>query len=211
MMRRNRADRRKASRQPRERDATIKAVSEFYMEVAHSLDLPPKALPVAPPPPPRQTREEVLRAIRAKPALLTQRSLWLPALAVLLLTVVGAYYWWPASKAAVPEGFRGTWVSANASYAGRMMVISTETIEIVSGRSAATGPVAVTSSLVDTTAGGIRLRLVYGSANRAQSLELTLHQGPPATLTLLRPAHVVWERREGAPASPAANGPASNP
>ena len=48
MKRRNRADRRKASRQQRERDATIKAVAEFYMEVAHSLDLPPKALPVAP-------------------------------------------------------------------------------------------------------------------------------------------------------------------
>ncbi len=211
MKRRNRADRRKASKQQRERDATIKAVSEFYMEVAHSLDLPPKALPVAPPPPPRQTREEVLRAIRAKPAFLTQRAWWLPAIAVLLLAGMGAYYWWPATKAAVPEGFRGTWVSQNPSYAGRMMVISMETIEIVSGRSAATGPVAVTSSTVDTVAEGIRMRLVYGAGNRAQSLEMTLHQGPPATVTLLRPAHVVWERREGAPTSPAANAAASNP
>jgi len=60
----------------------------------------------------------------------------------------------------------------------------------------------VTSSQVDSTADGIRLRLVYGKTNREQTLVMMLHPGRPATLTLLRPANVVWERLEGLPAPP---------
>ena len=204
MTRRNRANRRKAQRKQRQRDATVESVTEFYLEVADSLNLPPKALPAAvvPPPPPQQTRDEVLRAIHAKPALFATRGFWLPALAVLLIVVTAAYTWWPAGKATVPEAFRGTWTSRNPSYAGRMIVISMETIEIVSGRTAATGPVAVTSSIVDTTVTGIRLRLVYGTTGSEQTLVMMLHPGQAATLTLLRPADVVWERLEGLPASP---------
>lgn len=202
MKRRKRADRSNASRKHRDRNQTVKAVSEFYMEVGHSLDLPPKAMPVAPPPLRRQTREEVIRGIRGNPALSAFRQWWLPAVALLLVATTAAYYWWPASKALVPEGFRGTWVSRNAMYAGRMMVISMETIEIVASRSAATGPVAVTSATVDSTASGIRLRLVYGANGEEQTLEMTLHPERPATLTLLRPANVVWERLDAVSASP---------
>ena len=210
MTRRNRTDRRKARREQQVHDATIKAVDAFYVEVAHSLDLPRKELPPPPPPPPQQTREEVLRAIRAKPPLLKQRAYWLPALAVLLLVVTGAYTWWPAATAAVPPAFQGTWVSQSPSYARRMIVISMETIEIVSGRSEATGPLAVTSSKVDTIAEGIRLRVVYGAAGNEQKMELMLHAGPPATLTLRRPADVVWERQTGALAAPSAGAAVPN-
>ena len=211
MTRRNRSHRHKASRKQRKRDAAVKAVAEFYIEVAKSLDLPPKAVPVAPPPPPRLTREEAIRAIRARPALHVVREWWLPGVAALILAVTGAYYWWPAGKAAVPEDFRGTWVTGNATYAGRMIVVSMETIEIVAGRRAATGPVAVTSSRVDTTTKGIRLRVVYGATGREQTLEMMLHPGRPTTMTLLRPANVVWERLEGLPASPPAQAVAPNP
>lgn len=202
---RNRAERRKASRKRREPDAIVKAVAEFYIEVAHTLDLPRKALPEAPPPPPRQTREEAIREFRARPALSRHREWWLPALAALILVVTGGYYWWPADKVAVPEGFRGTWVSRNATYAKSMIVVSMETIEIVSGRRAATGPLAVTSSTVQPTAEGVRLRLVFGKTGSEQTLEMILHPGNPATLTLLRPADVVWERLE----APAAGSPDS--
>jgi hypothetical protein len=193
---RNRAERRKASRKHGKPDPIVKAVTEFYIEVAHTLDLPPKALPVAPPPPPRQTREEAIRAIRTRPALYRYREWWLPILAALLLVVTGAYYWWPADRLAVPEGFRGTWVSHHASYAGRMIVVSMETIEIVSGLRAATGPLPVISSTVKATAEGVRLRLVFGKTGSEQTMEMLLHPGRPATLTLLRPADVVWERLE---------------
>ena len=196
MSRRKHGDRRKKDRGPRAKTATVKAVAEFYMEVAHSLDLPPKALPVAPPPPPRPTREEAIRAVRGSPVQVAFREWWLPALAVLLLFSTLAYYWWPAADAAVPEDFRGTWITKNSSYAGRMIVLSMETVEIVAGRRAATGPVAVMSSRVDTTAAGIRLRLVYGTTGKEQTLEMTLHPGRPPTLSLQRPANVVWERLE---------------
>lgn len=205
-MKRRRAGRRKTRREQQLHDATIKAVDEFCIEVAQTLDLPPKELPPPPPspprppPPPRKTREEVLRAIRAKPALLRQREWWLPVVAVLLLIVTGAYAWWPTGTATVPEGFRGTWVSRDSSYTGRMIVISMETIEIVAGRSEATGPLAVTSAKVDTLAEGVRLRVVYGPAGGEQKMEMMLRRGPPAVLTLRRPSDVVWERHEGASA-----------
>lgn len=191
---RNRAERRKTSRKHGEPNAIVKAVSEFYIEVAQALDLPRKDSPIASPPPPGQTREEATLEVSARPALARSREWWLPALAALLLVVMGAYYWWPADKLAVPEDFRGTWVSRNPSYAGRMIVVSMETIEIVSGHSAATGPLAVTSSTVQPTTEGIRLRLVFGKSGSEQTLVMMLHPGRPATLTLLRPADVVWER-----------------
>lgn len=211
MTRRNRSRGRNASRKQRKHDATIKAVAEFYTEVAKTLDLPPRAMPAPPPPPPRLTREEAIKAIRARPALQIVREWWLPGLAALILAVTGGYYWWPAGKAAVPEDFRGTWVTGNAAYAGRMIVVSMETIEIVAGRRAATGPVAVTAAKVDTTTDGIRLRLVYGATGKEQTLEMMLHPGRPATITLLRPANVVWERLEGSTASPGGEAVVPNP
>lgn len=202
MARKNRSERRKANRERRELDAALKAVTEFYIEVAETLDLPHKPLPAAPPPPPKPTREEALRAMRAKEALAGYKQWFLPTVAVLLLVGMAAYRWWPSNKAAVPEGFRGTWVTGNASYAGRMIVISLETIEIVAGQRAATGALAVTSSTVDSTAAGVRLKVVYGKAGSEQSLEMMLHPGPRPTLTLVRPADVVWERLEGKPPEP---------
>jgi hypothetical protein len=176
-------------------------VTDFYIEVAQALDLPRKDAPIASPPPPGQTREEVTREeatleVSARPAVARYRERWLPALAALLLVMTMGYYWWPADKLAVPEAFQGTWVTHNASYAGRMIVVSMETIEIVSGHRAATGPLPVSSSTVQNTAEGIRLRLVFGKSGSEQTLEMMLHPGHPATLTLLRPADVVWERLE---------------
>ncbi len=211
MTRRKHTGRRKTIRRHRRREAALKAVAEFYMEVAKALDLPPRVLPAAPPPPPRLTRAEAIREFRARPALHMLREWWLPGVAALLLLVTAGYYWWPSEKAAVPEDFRGTWVTGNATYAGRMIVVSMETIEIVAGRRAATGPVAVTSSKVDTTTEGIRLRLVYGATGKEQTLEMLLHPGRPATMTLLRPANVVWERLEGPPASPGGEVVVPNP
>jgi hypothetical protein len=62
----------------------------------------------------------------------------------------------------------------------------------------------VTLAKVDTVAGGIRMRVVYGPAGGEQRMELMLHPGSPPTLTLRRPFDVVWERHEGAPAAPVA-------
>jgi hypothetical protein len=176
-------------------------VTDFYIEVAQALDLPRKDAPIASPPPPGQAREELTREeatleVSARPAVARYRDRWLPALAALLLVMTMGYYWWPADKLAVPEAFQGTWVTHNASYAGRMIVVSMETIEIVSGHRAATGPLPVSSSTVQNTAEGIRLRLVFGKTGSEQTLEMMLHPGPPATLTLLRPADVIWERLE---------------
>lgn len=199
---RNRAERRKASFSKRAPDAIVKAVTEFYIEVAQVLDLPRKALPAAPPPPPRLTREEAIAAVRSKSLLSRYREWWLPGLAALLLVVIGGYSWWPEGEPGVPDDFRGTWVTQNASYAGRMIVVSMETVEIVAGRRAATGPLPVTSTRIDTTAEGIRLRVVYGKVGSEQNLELFLHPGRPTTLTLARPADVIWERVE-APVSSA--------
>lgn len=202
MARKNRAERRKANQERRELEAALKAVTEFYIEVAETLDLPHKPLAAPPPPPPKPTREEALRVIRAKAVLEGYKQWLLPAVAVLLLVVTAAYRWWPSDKAAVPDGFRGTWVTRHASYAGRMIVISMETIEIVAGQRAATGALAVTSSTVDSTDVGVRLKLVYGKAGSEQTLEMMLYPGPRPTLTLVRPADVVWERLEGKPPEP---------
>lgn len=209
---RNRAERRKATRKHGEPNAIVRAVTDFYIEVAQALDLPRKDAPIASPPPPGQTREEVTREevtreeatleVSARPALAWYRKWWLPALAALLLVMTLGFYWWPADKLAVPEAFQGTWVTHNASYAGRMIVVSMETIEIVSGHRAATGPLPVSSSTVQNTAEGIRLRLVFGKTGSEQTLEMMLHPGRPATLTLLRPADVVWERLEAPAAGP---------
>lgn len=203
MKRRNRSEQHKAKREQRELQTAIKAVTEFYVEVAETLDLPPRALPEAPPlPPPPQTREEVPRAVQTRTALAAYRQWLLPAIAVLLLAVVGGVYWWPAGSATVPEDFRGTWVTQDASYAGRMIVVSAGTIEIVAGRESATGPLAVTSTTVDSTASGIRLLVVFGTSRDEQTMEMLLRPGRPTTLTLVRPDDVVWQRLEGPPAPP---------
>ena len=195
---RNRAERRKASRKQGEPNAIVRAVTDFYIEVAQALDLPRRDALVASPPPPEQTLtgEEATREVSAKLVLARYREWWLPAVASLLLVMTLGYYLWPAGKLAVPEAFQGTWVTRNASYAGRMIVVSMETIEIVSGHRAATGPLPVSSSMVQNTAEGIRLRLVFGKTGSEQTMEMMLHPGRPATLTLLRPADVVWERLE---------------
>ena len=196
-----RAKRRLESVRHRELAKAKKAVAEFYAEVALKLHLPRKAQ-LAKPLAPRLTREEALREIRGGTARFTTRRVWLPVLALLLLVLTGAYYAWPATKLAVPQEFLGIWMSRNPGYVGRRIAISTETVEIIAGRGAATGPVAVTSAKLDTTSAGIRLRVVYGKGDNEQKLEITLHPGKPPTLTLLRPANVIWERVDDSRATP---------
>jgi hypothetical protein len=52
---------------------------------------------------------------------------------------------------------------------------------------------------------------VYGATGKEQTLEMMLHPGRPATMTLLRPANVVWERLEGSPAAPGGEAVVPNP
>lgn len=191
----------KGRRGQRRPDASAEAVTEFFLEVAGALDLPPKALPdetplETPPPVPSQQSRATPPPSRAVPAPRPRTRWWLPAVAAAMLLAVGRVQWGTWARPSVPQEFRGTWVSRDAKYAGRIIVFSAETVEIVAVGSAVNGPVAVTRTKVDTTTSGIRLRCAYATGDGEQSLEVTLHPGRPETMTLLHPPDVVWERGE---------------
>ena len=208
------AERRK--RHKRVGDKGSAALAEFYREVANALDLPLKApddpqvsgstQPGAATPRTSRVTPRVSQAKRRESGMLAvsgQRTRWwMPVVAVLMLAATGAYVLWPAGEATVPESFHGNWTSRSANYEGRRLVLDRKTIEVVSGVGPPIGPVVVTSSRADSSEEGVRLRLSYDAPEGAQTLELLLHPGRPATLTLARPADVIWERLAERPTAP---------
>jgi len=167
---------------------------EHLKEVGVALDLPDRAstrtgrvIEITLPPPDH--------AAAATPKVSRGRQM-IAVCALVCSTAIAVVKLWPAPTLEMPAALLGDWITTVASHRGRYLGFTASTV--VMGANDGTAPIAFPVTRLRTRESGetIEIRLNYQIDGVDAELVARLRTSSKPTLTFVRPAGLVWERKQ---------------
>ncbi|MFN8580600.1 MAG: hypothetical protein U0163_06425 [Gemmatimonadaceae bacterium] len=157
-------------------------LDEFMLQLGTVMRLPPKPVETTPETPATTTR----RGTR----------LWLPAAATAVALVVAATQLRPSAPAPVPQEIVGTWETSDPRYAGRQLVLTSESVIEATGNGVLSQPERVSAVQAARRGDTLAVTITHEADGAVASLSLAHIAGFDEHIILRNPAGVSWYRAQ---------------